>query len=94
MDEFRNSTRLTIPLGDKSCPSSNRIQDDISTRSRIVRSDLGSSNFNNRAMHSSTWFWPIGWHPYVEPASASVRAAAHKVPSRCSKTGFACIGDN
>ena len=49
MNELRNPTRLAIPLGDKNCPPSHRIWDDISTQSRIVRSDdIGISNFNCR----------------------------------------------
>jgi hypothetical protein len=48
VNERRNPTRLAIPLGDKNCPPSHRIRDDISTQSRVVRSDLGISNFNCR----------------------------------------------
>jgi hypothetical protein len=48
VNELRNPTRLAIPLGDKNCPPAHRIWDDIGTQSRIVRSDIGISNFNCR----------------------------------------------
>ena len=46
VNELRNPTRLAIPLGDTNCPPPTASE--ISTKSRIVRSDIGISNFNCR----------------------------------------------